>query len=104
MTVRWGSMRAETGHRRFIDSVYRRLVVIRFAENLGVCLAAASAVCLFILPVLMFRDESSLPVVAVMTGIAFLAAIAVTIKRWPTKLQAASEADRQLKLADLLSS
>ena len=93
-----------SNHERFIRAVHRRLIVIRAAENLGICLLVGCAAALLLLPVVLWRDVSSAPLLLIGLGLlSAMAAIAMTFWRWPQPMDAAAEADRQLNLADLLT-
>ena len=88
---------------RFLRAVHRRWVVVRVAEATGVGVAAACGLALPMLPILMWRGEPALPVVLTAAALAALAGTIAGIVRRPTLASAAVEADRQLGLADLLS-
>ncbi len=88
---------------RFLRAVHRRWVAVRVAEAMGVGVVIGSALALMVLPIVLWRGEPAMPVVWMTTGIAaFVGMIAGVIRR-PDVMSAAAEADRQLDLADLLS-
>jgi hypothetical protein len=87
---------------RFVRSVHRRMVLLRAAERVGVCLLFAAGVSLLIMPVLMYRGRETGAFLWVMAGASLFAGIVWAIVRRPGPLAAAAEADRQLRLADLI--
>ncbi|HEY8667434.1 MAG TPA: hypothetical protein VIL86_12255 [Tepidisphaeraceae bacterium] len=88
---------------RFINSVHRRLLLVRMLEWTGIGLAAGAAVALILMTILISRDQPILPLglAALSLGAAW-GAIWAIIRR-PSHLDAAIQADRQLGLSDLLS-
>ena len=88
---------------RFLRAVHRRWVMVRVAEATGIGVLAGCGLALLVLPIPLWRGEPAMPVVLMTTGIAaFAGIIAGTIRR-PDLMSVAVEADRQLDLADLLS-
>src|SRR5437868_2715961 len=87
---------------RFVRRVHRRLTIIRLLERVGVCLVVGCAADLLLAPILMWRGESALPMILFTFAAGAAAGIAWGWARRPKMLDAASEADRQLDLADLL--
>ncbi len=88
---------------RFVRAVHRRWVGVRVAESVGVGVLGGCAVALLMLPILLWRGEPALPVVLMTATMAALAGLIAGLLRRPSLMSAASEADRQLHLADLLS-
>ena len=88
---------------RFLRAVHRRWVVVRVAEVTGVAVAAGCGLALLVLPILLWREEPALPVVLAAAAMAAVAGLIAGVIRRPNLASAAAEADRQLDLADLLS-
>lgn len=89
---------------RFLRAVHRRHAAVRAAESVGVCLLIAFAADLILLGIFIARGQSGWPIMGPSALIAMAAGIVVAVTRWPTVLQSAMEADRQLDLHDLISS
>jgi hypothetical protein len=87
---------------RFVRSVHRRMVLVRAAERFGVCLLIAAALSLIVMPVLMYRGRDTGPFLLSVIGASALVGAIWAVARRPGRLAAAAEADRQLKLADLI--
>ena len=94
---------ASTDLDRFLRAVHRRWVVVRVAEAAGVGAAAGCGLALLVLPIVLWRGEPALPIVVAAAAVAALAGAIAGVIRRPTLASAAAEADRQLSLADLLS-
>ncbi|HSV15131.1 MAG TPA: hypothetical protein VLI90_12805 [Tepidisphaeraceae bacterium] len=90
---------------RFINAVHRRLVVIRAGETAGICLLVACALLAPLLMILWWNGEPAVPatLLGIISGLWLGVSIALTVRRWPSTMMAASEADRQFELADLLA-
>jgi hypothetical protein len=88
---------------RFVRQIHRRSVLIRAVEHLAVCISIACPIALPILVLLLWRGQSTVPLLLVMGSLSFLAAVTVTIHRWPSILDAAAVVDRQLGWNDLLT-
>jgi len=88
---------------RFLRAVRRRWMLVRAAEHVGACVLGGCAVALLLLPILLWRSEPALPVVSLILLIAAGAGLIAGFVRRPDLMSAAAEADRQLDLADLLS-
>jgi hypothetical protein len=83
-------------------------MVIRACEAAGVCLLAVCAITAPLLAILWWRGNSStsatfFQVLDVLFDLWIIASVAVALRRWPTVMAAAAEADRQFELADLLA-
>jgi hypothetical protein len=89
---------------RFIRAVHRRWVIVRAAEHVGMCVLGGCVLALVFLPILLWRGEPALPTVGMITLLAATAGLIAGIVRRPDRMSAATEADRQLGLAELLSS
>lgn len=87
----------------FLRAVHRRWVAVRVAEAVGVAVLGGCVLSLLVLPILLWRGEPALPVVLTATAVAAVAGLIAGVLRRPDLLSAATEADRQLQLADLLS-
>jgi hypothetical protein len=88
---------------RFLRAVRRRWVIVRALEHVGACVLGGCAAALLLLPILLWRGEPALPVVSLIMLIATAAGLIAGFIRRPDLMSAAGEADRQLDLADLLS-
>jgi hypothetical protein len=88
---------------RFVRAVHRRWVLVRAAEHVGMCLLGGCVLSLVFLPILLWRGEPALRIVEITMLISVAAGLVVGVVRRPDLMSAAGEADRQLDLADLLS-
>jgi hypothetical protein len=88
---------------RFIQRVYRRLVVLRVLEGGGVGLLVAGTAAIILFSVKIYRGEAVGAAAGVMALLGGLAGIGWAIWRRPRPIDAALEADRQLQMAELLS-
>jgi hypothetical protein len=89
---------------RFLGSVRKRLLVVRLAERIGLAILIACGPALLAAAWLLWHGQPALIVVEVLMASGFIAGVAWAIVRRPTPLAAALEADRQMRLAELLSS
>lgn len=87
----------------FIRRLHRRFVVVRLAERIGTCLLIGSGGGALILPIFWWQGGSAMPLIILILLMAAGVGVLMSALRRPTLLQAALEADRQLNLADLLS-
>jgi hypothetical protein len=87
---------------RFVESLHRRLLVIRALESSACGALAGCVLAAGLMPLLLWRGQPALPPTAGALAAGALAGLAWSITRRPTRLDAAAEADRQLDLADLL--
>jgi hypothetical protein len=87
----------------FVRAVHRRMVVLRALERVGICVLIACLVLLVLMPILIWRGQGTLELLAAALGVGGLAGLSWGVVSRPTRLAAAVEADRQLKWADLLS-
>jgi len=55
---------------RFLRAVHRRMVLLRGAERIGLCLLAGCAAALVLVPILIWRGQGSGEVVAAILGAA----------------------------------
>lgn len=88
---------------RFIARLRRRMWLMRIAESMAVCLLAASLAGVALTPILKWRGEPVFALVAGLLGVGMIVGLAWGMTRRPTALNAALEADRQLRLHDLLA-
>ncbi|HEV2295884.1 MAG TPA: hypothetical protein VGR35_18705 [Tepidisphaeraceae bacterium] len=95
--------RSRTNLDRFVGAVHRRWVMLRMVETTGLAVLGGCGMSLLVLPILLWRREPALPVVLTTTAVAAFAGFIAGVVRRPSLLSAATEADRQLQLADLLS-
>jgi hypothetical protein len=94
--------RAQHEFDRFLRAAHRRWVAWRIAERAGVATLCACALTLPLIVVLWFRGESALWLVSFSLGIGAVLGALWGIRRRPTLLQTAIEADHQFNLHDLL--
>jgi hypothetical protein len=87
----------------FLRRFRRRWIAWRMAECSGICAAVAAGVGLFIVPILLWRDQPALECAMILLSIGALAGFLWACIHRPTILQTAGEIDRQLQLHDLLS-
>jgi hypothetical protein len=87
---------------RFLNAVHRRHVVLRVLEKTGLCLLVACGACAVLIPLLLWQGESALTPAAWALAFGCAAGLLWGGLRRPGRLEAAMEADRQLRLADLL--
>ncbi len=87
---------------RFVSAVHRRMILLRAAERLGLCVLGGCVVLFILMPILIWRSQATTQLTLVTLGAALLAGIVWALSSRPSKLAAAMEADRQLKLHDLL--
>jgi hypothetical protein len=78
------------------------MVLLRAVERVGLCALGACVVALVLMPILVSRGEPTGGLVAATLGAACLVGLLWGMISRPSKLAAAAEADRQLRLADLL--
>jgi hypothetical protein len=95
-------MRPQTQLDVFVRALHRRMVAVRALERLGLGLLAGCAVCLLLMPILIWRGEATGTLAVAALGTGGVAGLLWALAHRPTKLQAAFEADRQLGLSDLL--
>jgi hypothetical protein len=87
---------------RFVSAVHRRMFLLRAAERLGLCLLGGCVVLFILMPILIWRSQATTELALITSGASLLAGVVWSLTSRPTKLAAAMEADRQLKLHDLL--
>jgi hypothetical protein len=88
---------------RFLAAVHRRMVLLRAVERVGLCVLGACVVALVLMPILVSRGESTGGLVGATLGMACFVGLLWAVISRPSKLAAAAEVDRQLRLADLLA-
>src|SRR5687767_12108259 len=86
----------------FLRALHRRMVVLRVLEKVGLGVLAGCALALFLMPILVWRGQGTMPLVLGCGGLGVVGGVLWGLARRPGMLAAAVEADRQLKLADLL--
>ena len=89
--------------RRFVGQVHRRMVLLRLLERAGLGLAIGTAAALLLVAVQLWRGQHALPAALSTMALAMLVGLALAFWRMPSRVAAAVEADRQLNLAELLS-
>src|SRR5438105_13419042 len=88
---------------RFVRSLHARFVLVRGAERVGACVLVASAAAIALVPIILWRGGAApLPAVLMLLGFGLSIGILLGILRRPSRMDAAAEADRQLRLADLI--
>jgi hypothetical protein len=87
---------------RFVTAVHRRMTVLRAAERVGVATLGGCAVAVVLMPILIRRGEPTDGLAAAALGGAAIVGMFWGVLSRPSRLAAAAEADRHLRLADLL--
>jgi hypothetical protein len=87
---------------KFLRSVKRRIALIRLLESVGISCLVATGLGVILIMALWWRGESGFAAAWGMLGLGMLGGLIWGIRRLPTTFEAASEADRQLGLHDLL--
>ncbi len=95
--------RTSNSAQRFVQSVHRRMIAVRLVER-GVVATAlgAGAACIFE-AMAARHGRASVEGAVALVAFSLMGAIAISLRRMPTFQAAAREADRQLKLDDLLA-
>src|SRR4051794_29991151 len=88
---------------RFVAALHRRLLVVTLLEQTGLGVLAGSVVAAVLIPLLIWAGRPALEPTVGAVGVGALIGLLTALKNRPTRLAAAAEADRQLGLADLLS-
>lgn len=88
---------------RFIGGVYRRLVLLRLLEGAGLGTVVGSMLAIIFLGIMMYRGDAVPPSAVLVPLMGAGVGVLWTALRRPNPVHAAYEADRQLGLADLLS-
>ncbi len=88
----------------FIRKIHRRWVIWRALERGGIGLLAGCVFAAALYPILLWRGQPAMPMILGALGLGTACGLILGLKSRPTVLGAAIEADRQLKLHDLLSS
>jgi hypothetical protein len=88
---------------RFIRRVHRRFIIVRALERAGACAAIASLFAAILASILFLQGRDSLPLVIALLGAGATVGLLWGFIRRPTQFEAATEADRQLALSDLLA-
>ncbi len=88
---------------RFIQRVHRRLLLLRILEGLGLGMLTASILGLGAMPLLAWRGQSPMPLLMWLLPAGGLVGMTWSMLRQPRTTAVAALADRQLDLADLLS-
>ena len=87
---------------RFVSAVHRRMTVLRAVERIGLCVLGGCAVAAALSPILMTRGEPTGSLILATLGASIVAGLFWGTLSRPSRLAAATEVDRQLRLADLL--
>ncbi len=88
---------------RFVDAVYRRLVLLRILEQLGRGFFVSSLLACVLLLAAIWQSISTTPILIFCAVLGIGIGICLSVVRWPTRWSAAEQADRQLQLDDLLT-
>src|SRR5438132_1056766 len=91
-----------SGIDNFLRRLHRRWIIWRAIEHAGVGLLGGCVVALLLGAVLLFRGEPALTLAAGLPLFGAAVGLTIGLIRRPSILDAAVEADRQLRLADLL--
>src|SRR5271156_6699784 len=89
---------------RFVTAVHRRMVIVGSLEQFGVGVLSASLLATLLIAVAIWQSMPTFPILIFSGLLAILIGSVLTVVRWPNRQAAAIEADRQLRLDDLLSS
>lgn len=87
---------------RFVAAVHRRHVLLRALERTGLCVLVACTACALLIPLLLWQGKSAVAPALWTLAMGGAAGLLWGSLRRPGALEAATEADRQLRLADLL--
>lgn len=87
---------------RFVTAVHRRMAVLRAVERVGLCVLGGCVVAAALSPILMTRGEPTDNLILAALGAAIVGGLFWGLLSRPSRLAAAAEVDRQLRLADLL--
>ncbi|MFI5379671.1 MAG: hypothetical protein ACHRHE_10265 [Tepidisphaerales bacterium] len=89
--------------RSFVARLHRRLLVVRLLECTGIGLLGGALAALVVLGVLLWQGRSAASPAVVLLSLGAVTGLVWGWTRRPSSIVAAEEADRQLDLADLLS-
>ena len=89
---------------KFVNSVYRRLVICRSIEQLGLGMLLAATLATALNMLAIWQSMPTLPILFSTCCLGLLVGIALAFYRWPTRQWAVAEVDRQLGFDDLLTS
>lgn len=89
--------------RRFVQGVRRRILIVRVAESVALMAMVFGVLGLMLLAVLWLSGRNGGGAGEGVMGLGILSGLMLGFSRRPTLMQAAAEADRQLRLADLLT-
>jgi hypothetical protein len=89
---------------QFVDAVYRRWVAVHFCEQVGHGILVGSLLALALMPVAIWQRIPTIPILIFGGGVGFIFGVILAVYRRPSRIAAAVEADRQLRLDDLLTS
>ncbi len=87
---------------RFVRNLHRRYFLLRGLERIGLALLFGCGGAVILMPILWWRGGSVFPAAVLSFTISVVIGLVMAILGRPTPLDAIMEADRQLKLADLL--
>ncbi|HTL28498.1 MAG TPA: hypothetical protein VL282_04735 [Tepidisphaeraceae bacterium] len=87
----------------FIRAIHQRWVIWRALERVAIGVLVACAAAAILYPILVWRGQPAMPMILGAMGLGALCGAIFGLKSRPTQLDAAIEADRQLKLQDLLA-
>src|SRR5580658_665577 len=87
---------------KFLRGVRRRVALVRLAESIGIGCIVAAGLGAILVAALWWRGQSGVEAAIGMLCLGILAGSIWGLMRFPTTFAAASEADRQLGLSDLL--
>lgn len=86
----------------FLRAVHRRAAMWRVVESTGIGLAIGAAAGAALVGVMLLQQSDGRALAAGALAVGALAGLIRGVARWPSLLEAAGEADRQLNLHDLL--
>jgi hypothetical protein len=89
--------------RHFVASVHRRLIFFRTIEQLSLGLLIGSILAIALLAVAIWQSMPTGPILMFCGAFGCMVGCGLAACRWPTRMTAAIEADRQLRMDDLLT-
>jgi hypothetical protein len=87
-----------------VDAVYRRWLIVHLFEQIGQGMLLGSALAIALLLLAVWQVMPTLPILLFSGVFGLFVGLVLSLYRKPTRLAAAVEADRQLRLDDLLTS
>ncbi len=92
-----------TTSERFLRAVHHRMAGVRAIERMGLCALIGCLAAIVLSAILLWQGRSAVTMTAGCAGLGLLTGLLWGIIRRPNEIEVAIEVDRQLDLADLLS-